>query len=597
MPKWFYKDADRENGPIETSELKHLARSGKLRPSDFVRREDMQDWTQANRIKGLFGTESEQHVPPSIECTTNPQAATSEIAMPDTATTSQPEQPVGTRSRVMATMKQAAVLAAKHAQLKRLTWDVNRADEATGIKAYSSLIGKNFADIYERINQIDQGVALKRKAEPVLPNESMGDKTKRIAYEAQKKVAVESLLSERRKCLRELGERLRTGGDATVTQGLQEELTHARQAQLKVESMKAEIDALSQHSPRLMRKVGLVATLVAVLLICYLGYGFFSSTKQSDDQNASLAAIESKTKAEIAEIGSKTKADSDKIKAEIAEAKRKRELDAAERDARQKLDADRKALELEQRKAEAESKAKEKEMARQESEQRRRMDSAAQAAAAQIDRKRLADDLFEPIVLDPTKGVQLSKTLKQSHNATVELRGPKYTEIAALHAERNWLELTNLLTRNSYNEFPDARSLEDTAKRLLSYEFTMLVKTTATLDVNYRNPTLYLISFPLHVGPNFSRVIDGSSRWERHPDGIGYLHKWTPSNGYSVVVLATSDTVSSKVRQLNEEVRKKTDELNTKFKLGEIDEATLQQILAVTVSRVYNDAVTWATGM
>jgi len=51
------------------------------------------------------------------------------------------------------------------------------------------------------------------------------------------------------------------------------------------------------------------------------------------------------------------------------------------------------------------------------------------------------------------------------------------------------------------------------------------------------------------------------------------------------------------VRQLNEEVRSKTDELKTKLKLGEIDEATLQQTLAETVSRVYNDAATWATGM
>jgi hypothetical protein len=503
----------------------------------------------------------------------------------------------------MATMKQAAVLAAKHAQLKTLSWDVNRADEATGIKAHSSLIGKHFADIYERISKIDQEVVVKRKAEPVPPNESMGDKAKRIAYETQKKVAVESLLSERKKCLRELGERLRTSGDSTATQGLQEELAHARQAQLKVESMKAEIDAISQHSPKLTRKAGLVAALLAVMLICYLGYGFFVSTNRGVDQNAALSAIASNVKqsddhkAALSALESKTKADRDRIKAEMAETERKRELDAAERDARQKLDADKQALELAKRKAEAEKKAKEKEMARQEKEQRRRVDSEAQAASAQIDRQRLANDLFGRIVLDPTKSVQLSKTLKQSHKATVELRGPKYTEIAALHADGKWLELTNLLRSASYNELPDARSLENAAGSLLGYKFTMLVKTTATLDKNYDGPTLHLISFPLHVGPNYSHVIDDSTRWERHPDGIGYFHSWEPSKGYSVVVLATRDTVSSKVRQLNEEVRSKTDELRTKLQLGEIDEATLQQTLTVTVSRVYNDAATWATGM
>lgn len=54
MAKWYYLADGQQQGPVEPAALKHLATTGKLKPTDKVRREDMAEWYQAKQIKGLF---------------------------------------------------------------------------------------------------------------------------------------------------------------------------------------------------------------------------------------------------------------------------------------------------------------------------------------------------------------------------------------------------------------------------------------------------------------------------------------------------------------------------------------------------------------
>jgi hypothetical protein len=51
---WYYNDENRTFGPLSEEELKTLATSGKLKPTDKVRREGMTNWLPAGRVKGLF---------------------------------------------------------------------------------------------------------------------------------------------------------------------------------------------------------------------------------------------------------------------------------------------------------------------------------------------------------------------------------------------------------------------------------------------------------------------------------------------------------------------------------------------------------------
>ena len=61
MSNWYYIKAGQEIGPIPSADLKKLAIAGELSSYDFVRRADMQEWTSARHVQGLFA-----EVPASI---------------------------------------------------------------------------------------------------------------------------------------------------------------------------------------------------------------------------------------------------------------------------------------------------------------------------------------------------------------------------------------------------------------------------------------------------------------------------------------------------------------------------------------------------
>lgn len=55
MSDWYYtRDGKQKIGPLTTAQLRELARSGQLLPSDMVKREGMPKWEQAAHVKGLF---------------------------------------------------------------------------------------------------------------------------------------------------------------------------------------------------------------------------------------------------------------------------------------------------------------------------------------------------------------------------------------------------------------------------------------------------------------------------------------------------------------------------------------------------------------
>lgn len=51
---WFYDHAGRVGGPVNVTELRHLAANGQILPTDQVRKEDMDRWVKAGAVKGLF---------------------------------------------------------------------------------------------------------------------------------------------------------------------------------------------------------------------------------------------------------------------------------------------------------------------------------------------------------------------------------------------------------------------------------------------------------------------------------------------------------------------------------------------------------------
>src|SRR5690242_15996402 len=53
---WYYSRAGERHGPFTTAQLKQLAQTGELQPTDSVWKEGMPNWKQASEVKGLFST-------------------------------------------------------------------------------------------------------------------------------------------------------------------------------------------------------------------------------------------------------------------------------------------------------------------------------------------------------------------------------------------------------------------------------------------------------------------------------------------------------------------------------------------------------------
>jgi hypothetical protein len=75
MAKWFYLTDGQQQGPVEAAALKHLATAGQLKRTDKVRREDMAEWYDAKRVKGLFTTDLLQAGTSQVSTATLPKAA------------------------------------------------------------------------------------------------------------------------------------------------------------------------------------------------------------------------------------------------------------------------------------------------------------------------------------------------------------------------------------------------------------------------------------------------------------------------------------------------------------------------------------------
>ncbi len=53
-PKWYITRGEQRIGPIDASQLKHMAMTEQLAPTEYVWKEGMDQWVQARQVQGLF---------------------------------------------------------------------------------------------------------------------------------------------------------------------------------------------------------------------------------------------------------------------------------------------------------------------------------------------------------------------------------------------------------------------------------------------------------------------------------------------------------------------------------------------------------------
>jgi hypothetical protein len=94
-PPWYYTRARQPVGPVTFDELKELARSGQLLPSDRVWREGMDQWAAARSVEGLFPAPpplpTEEPLPKREEVTDSNETVPIEVEEVPAEVTAEPE--------------------------------------------------------------------------------------------------------------------------------------------------------------------------------------------------------------------------------------------------------------------------------------------------------------------------------------------------------------------------------------------------------------------------------------------------------------------------------------------------------------------------
>jgi hypothetical protein len=85
--EWYYTNQGQQMGPVTTSQLKELAATQRLQPTDLVWREGLPKWVPASTAKGLF-PEGQSAVRPAAE---PPYAAEPVAATPVTPVEEDPD--------------------------------------------------------------------------------------------------------------------------------------------------------------------------------------------------------------------------------------------------------------------------------------------------------------------------------------------------------------------------------------------------------------------------------------------------------------------------------------------------------------------------
>lgn len=65
--EWHVAIDGQEQGPVSGAQLRQMASSGRLSPTDLVWKEGMKDWVPASKVKGLFVSENPYSAPASMD--------------------------------------------------------------------------------------------------------------------------------------------------------------------------------------------------------------------------------------------------------------------------------------------------------------------------------------------------------------------------------------------------------------------------------------------------------------------------------------------------------------------------------------------------
>jgi hypothetical protein len=438
---------------------------------------------------------------------------------------------------------------------------------------------------------------LLRAAPDIDESASMAEKVKHQAKKGRRALEVEGILHKQKSAFREIGEVVASMEE--VPNELQQALTAVKTKRKEIAVVTDEIESLRSKVSGIFAKPGRVLAVVGIVVLGFLAWNFVMPRyenwkasqevqKQQKIAEAEIAKYEAESKRMEMESMERRKqmeeeqriATAEHDKERLAQKLKSEEEDAARALAREQTEQERK-LEEERRKMEAATAQAEREEKKAEDERNARI----AAAAAQEDRKALAAKLLASVPLSPK--VVLSGRLQQA-GTSVEMRGENIEKLRELQQSGDWLGLLSALDGRPMDEYPDARSIESEVSTLQRSDYKLLLRTRFQES---QSSELYLIKFPDRYS-----VVKSSMSWERHPDGIGYLHTWSPEDGPIIVVTGNYETASRFLNKTEQAYRDELQALDKKKDLGELTEDAFAASVATLRQRAYQAISQWAAG-
>lgn len=564
-----------KKGPFSVADIHTMIRDGALNSSDLVWTECLEDWVPISTIPGLITSEPASAAPKEEEQPKVPQ-------------------PNATFAEKVQT---SAKLAAAQARLEKLNRiDLTAALTKLGESAYEARFDQaGLNERYEAINELRRNVELLRAAPEIDESASMAEKAKHQAQKGKRGLEVEGLLHNQKSAFREIGEVVASLED--VPNELQQPLAAVQTKRKEIAVVTDEIESLRSKVSGIFAKPGRVLAVAGVVVLGFLAWNFVTPRYENWKVNQEVQKQQKIAEAEIAKYEAESKrmemeslerrkqmeeeqriASAEREKERLAQKLKREEEDAARALARDQREQERK-LEVERRKMVQAEREEEK----AEDERNARI----AAAAAQEDRKALAAKLLAAVPLSPK--VLLSRSLQQA-GTSIEMRGENVEVLRELQEKADWLGLLSTLDGRQMDEYPNARSIESEVSTLQRSDFKILLKTRFQ---ETRSAELYLIKFP---DPERYSVVDSSTRWERHPDGIGYLNTWSPEDGPVIVVVGNYKTAGTYLRKAKSAYYDEFRALDKKKDLGELTDEAFSASVATLRQRAYQAISQWAAG-
>ncbi len=265
--EWHYSKDGQQHGPVSASDLKNLAKSGDLLPTDLIWKEGMAEWKPASNVKGLFSATPVSVVESPKASPASPQVETLPV-VPGTAK----------RQSLVEAAKGAAQYAAKQTERTKLVnLTLPPLYQALGWNAFSSPDYRaEFAELFQQLDQVQAELSEISGRSPAAAK-SFGEKAKAMAGQAMQAAQTKQLSLRQSSLFGTLGKAVYEKDEAAS--GPQELIKPIADTVARLAMLDSELDGLSVSkegswiSPKqLAIAVGGIGCL-ALLLFVLFGFG------------------------------------------------------------------------------------------------------------------------------------------------------------------------------------------------------------------------------------------------------------------------------------------------------------------------------------